>query len=68
MNRVAFVAGAVRNTGWATARVSAREGHDVILSSRTGTDAAAAAAKRAAEFTDIRKPDAVKYYQVENEP
>ena len=44
MNRVAFITGAVRNTGYAIARRFAREGYDVAVSSREE-----AAAKEAAE-------------------
>ena len=54
MNRVMMVTGGVRNTGLAIARRFAREGYDVILTSRKAEDARRTAAELGAEFPGVR--------------
>ncbi len=54
MNRVMMVTGGVRNTGLAIARRFAREGYDVILTSRKAEDAQRTAAALGNEFPGVR--------------
>lgn len=53
MNRIAMITGATKNTGLAIARRFAREGYDVVITSRSGQEAEKAAAALKAEYPQI---------------
>ena len=54
MNRVAMITGAAKNTGLAIARRFAREGYDVVITSRSLTEAQTAAAAINADYPAVR--------------